>query len=336
MRQNSGAGTADQDSALTRAAQAGDVVALGLLLEEHRAGMRAVALSILGPGPEAEDALQEAALIALRSIATVRNPEAVGAWLRAVVRNRCRDALREARRHVPLDTLAPPPDPGAGPEQLLEHHAMRDWVWAAIEELSPALRLPMVLRYFTEGLTEYQHIAQVCGVPLGTVRSRLSQGRAKLAEALAATAATAHSDARMRAGASWDEAFDMLSAAEAGHFGRVVDTHWSPDASLMSGLTRLGDRALVRDAMDGSLAAGVRQKPVGVAAGSSVVVWEMDMINPADAPDHCPPALAWVMSRKEGRVAELRLYHPLPLDSPFTPDLYAQTWRDVAHPAPVD
>ncbi|WP_433347075.1 hypothetical protein ACQP25_29045 [Microtetraspora malaysiensis] len=49
-------GTAD-DVPLTRAARAGDVTALGLLLEQHRAGMRAVALSILGPGPDVDDVM---------------------------------------------------------------------------------------------------------------------------------------------------------------------------------------------------------------------------------------------------------------------------------------
>ena len=336
MRGGASGSEVDRDAALTRAAQAGDVTALGLLLQEQHAGMRAVALSILGPGPDAEDALQEAALMALRSIGDVREPQAVGAWLRTIVRNRCRDMLRDARWLTPIDEceLLPGVDSGADPERLLESHAMRDWLWTAIEELSPTLRLPLVLRHFTEGMRGYEHIAQVCGVPVGTVRSRLSQARAKLAEALAATAAQEHCDAGVRTRASWQEARDTLAAAEAGNFGRVIDHDWSPELSLMSGMCRVGGRAAVRAAMDVSLAAGVRQKPLNVAAGSSVVVWEMEMINPVDDPLHCPPALAWVMTGKSGRVEQLRLFHPAPLNSPLTPDLYARTWRDVTPIAP--
>ncbi|MER6223080.1 sigma factor [Streptomyces sp900105755] len=71
------AGTArGEDAVLTRAAQAGEVAALGLLLERHRAGMRAVALSLLGTGPDAEDVVQDAALTALRRIGDVRDPGA--------------------------------------------------------------------------------------------------------------------------------------------------------------------------------------------------------------------------------------------------------------------
>ncbi|MEV4249846.1 sigma factor [Streptosporangium canum] len=75
-------GDTSDDVRLTLAAQAGDIAALGLLLEQHRAGMRAVALSILGPGPDVDDVMQDAALIALRRIENLRDPQAAGPWLR--------------------------------------------------------------------------------------------------------------------------------------------------------------------------------------------------------------------------------------------------------------
>ncbi|WP_194905403.1 RNA polymerase sigma factor [Catenulispora rubra] len=303
------------ETALVRAAQAGDVTALALLLEEHRAGMRAVALSILGPGPDADDAVQDAVLVALRRIGDVREPAAVGAWLRMIVRNRCRALLRDARRLVPLDgrALVPQLETAAGPDELLDRHAMQDWVWEAIEQLSPALRLPLVLRHFSQQVTAYDQIAQVCGVPVGTVRSRLSQARTKLAEALAATAEAAHSDTRTRTAASWDDARDTLATAEAGGFGRVVAQRWTPDVALVYGGSRMGGSALITRAMDCDLAAGVRQRAVNVTAGRSLAVWEMAVTSPADDPEHCPPSAAWVMDLEGGRVARLRLFHPRPL-----------------------
>ncbi|ACU73997.1 RNA polymerase, sigma-24 subunit, ECF subfamily [Catenulispora acidiphila DSM 44928] len=303
----------DTDTALVRAAQTGDVAALALLLEQHRAGMRAVALSILGPGPDADDAIQDAVLVALRRIGDVRDPAAAGAWLRMIVRNQCRGQLRDAQRLVPLDELASHRDSAPGPDELLENHAMQDWLWEAIEQLSPALRLTLVLRHFSEHVTAYDQIARVCGVPAGTVRSRLNQARAKLAAALAATAEAAHSDARTRTAASWDEAHDTLATAEAGEFGRVVAQRWSPDVALMYGGSRLGGSALITRAMDCDLAAGVRQRPVKVIAGRSLAVWEMDITSPPDNPEHCPPTAAWVMDLDGGRVARLRLFHPRPL-----------------------
>ncbi|MEZ0115439.1 hypothetical protein ABH920_009478 [Catenulispora sp. EB89] len=116
-----------------------------------------------------------------------------------------------------------------------------------------------------------------------------------------------------------------------GRAGGGVGVGASPEDVLdrlaMRDWTRIGDGALIRDAMDVSLAAGVRQRPVNVAAGRSVAVWEMDMIIPTDDPEHWPAALAWIMSLDGGRVSQLRLVHPVPLDGPATPDLYALTQK---------
>lgn len=308
----------DGDVELTRAAQAGDVTALGLLLEKHRAGMQAVALGVLGPGPDVDDVVQDAAMVALVRIAELRDPGAVGPWLRMIVRNRCRMLLRGTVPVRPLGALHPA-DPDPGPEELLDRHAMRDWVWEAVEELPETLRLPLVLRHFTEGVTAYDRIAQVCGVPVGTVRSRLNQARVKLTGALAATADRAHGDAHARTEESWDEARHTLAEATAGHFDRVLAQRWSPDVALMNGRARLGGRDLLTRGMDGDLAAGVRQRPVNVAAGRSLTVWEMALLNPADDPDHCPQSVAWVMTRVSGRVAQLRLFHPIPLQQSVGP-----------------
>ncbi|MFJ4847212.1 MULTISPECIES: RNA polymerase sigma factor [unclassified Streptomyces] len=308
--------------ALTRAAQAGDIVALGLLLEAHRPGMRAVALSILGPGPDADDAVQNAALTALRRIGDVRDPAAVGAWLRMIVRNACRSLLRASSRTVPLDDLTRVAA-GPGPEEVLERHALRDWVWEALEELSPTLRVPMVLRHFSSRVTSYEEIARACAVPVGTIRSRLSQGRAKLAEALAATAAGAHSDAARRTSASWEDAHDTLAAAERGDFRKVLAERWSPAAALMQGDTRLGGTETLLLGMECDLIAGVRQRPVHVAAGKGLTVWEMDLINPPDDPEHCPPAVAWIMTLDGGRVERLRLFHQPRVPLPPLPPLAA-------------
>ncbi|WP_428957127.1 RNA polymerase sigma factor [Streptomyces sp. cg35] len=204
-----------EDEALTLAAQRGEVAALAQLLERHRPGMRAVALSVLGPGPDVDDVLQEAALVALRRIGDVRNPAVVGPWLRMVVRNAGRAVLRDARRIEPVAEVPAPPR-SATPEQVLDRHAMRDWIWNAVEALSPALQLPVVLRYFSLRLTSNQQIARACGIPVGTVRSRLSQARAQLARTLEATAEAAHEEARGPTRASWAEARETLAAAERG------------------------------------------------------------------------------------------------------------------------
>lgn len=302
-----------EDAMLTRAAQSGEVAALGLLLERHRAGMRAVALSVLGPGADADDVMQDAALTALRRIGDVRDPGAVGAWLRMIVRNAGRSLLREPVAVGPADEMGLP-SARTGPEQWLERNASRDWVWAALEELSPVLRMPLVLRHFTTDVTSYEQIARACGVPVGTVRSRLSQGRAKLATALAATADAPHRDAGQRIRASRIEARETLDAAENGHFGTLLTERWSPEVALMRGGDRVGGRDLLVRAMDSDLEDGVRQRLAHAVVGPSLTVWEMDVTSPAGDPEHCPPTVAWVMTLDDaGRTHRLRLVHPRPV-----------------------
>lgn len=302
---------APADVDLVREAQSGDAGSLGLLLARHQADMRAVALSILGYGPEAEDAVQEAALVVLRRIGDVRDPRAVAPWLRAIVRNICRMHLR-TRRAVPVDdleSLLPPggePDPG----EILDRYATRDWVWRAMEELSPNLRLVTMLRYFTQ-VTAYEHIAELCGVPVGTVRSRLNQARAKMSEALLATASLAYDDVAALTEARRREAEEILGAARRGSFAEALAAHWSPEVEVCwsRGKRTRGFDYLVR-AMERDLDDGVRHDLGGVVAGREVIIWETELTNPPDDPFHCPPAAVWVQFLEAGRVRRFRLFHP--------------------------
>jgi len=297
---------------LTRCAQAGDVAALGVLLQRHQAGMRAVALTVLGYRPDADDAVQDTALIALRRIGDVRDPSAVGAWLRSIVRNTCRMRLRSGTDSVlPLYDAVLPLSGEMTPEQVVETHALQDWIWTAMGELSPPLRVVLMLRYFS-GVTAYEHIAQACELPVGTVRSRLNQARTKMAAALLATADSTHDSAGDLNGATRREAVETLAAAEAGRFAEVAAERWSSRFRLVGGRGQEYGLDLALAAMDRDVEAGVRQRPINTIAGRDVAVWEMDLINPPDKPEHCPPSVVWLMTIGDGLVQRLRLFHPDP------------------------
>ncbi|GAB2563904.1 RNA polymerase sigma factor [Kribbella endophytica] len=306
------------DADLTRSAQAGDVAALGTLLARHQAGMRAVALSLLGNTPDVEDVLQDAAVTALRRIGDVRQPDAVGAWLRMIVRNACRTRLRSTTYPLSVDELElASQDPT--PEQALDKHAMRDWIWHAMDELPAPTRLAIMLRHFSTSITSYQQIADASGVPVGTVRSRLSLGRDRLAKALLATADSAHGDAGALVAASEREARETLAAAERGQFQAVLAERWAPDVTLLSSPEPMVGHDFLNRGMESDLTAGVRQRVRHVVASRDLAVWEMDLVNSPDNPEHCPPAVTWLMSLRDGRVQDLRLFHPEPVADP-TPE----------------
>lgn len=303
------------DEELTRRAQAGETGALGLLLARHEAPMRAVALSLLGYGPDAQDAVQDAALTALRRIGDVRDPAAVGAWLRAVVRNASRMRLRAARETPGLDgldNLRPRDHELSHPEQLIEQHAMRDWIWQAVEELPPRLRVVLMLRHFS-GITTYEQIAAACGIPVGTVRSRLNQARGKMARVLLSTASQSHDDASVRTEESRQEAVATLEASErGGPLPRELSELWPADTELVGDLSRHGEHTHPTPVMERTLEKGVRQHLRHVVASRDITIWEMAVTNPVGVANPCPPTLAWLMFREKGRVRRLRLLFPEP------------------------
>lgn len=299
------------ESELVRDAQNGEATALAVLLGRHEAGMRAVALSLLGYGPDAEDAVQDAMVTAIRRIGDVRDRDAAGAWLRTLVRNNCRTRLR-TRRPTPVadpEHFLPPAD-APGPDELLEQAAVRDWVWHAIGDLSQADRVVLLLRHFS-GVTSYDQIAALCGVPVGTVRSRLSHARRKLLTALRATADLTHPDSSARSEARRREATDAVAAAMCGDFPQVVGELWWPDASFTARSPGLhGGIDLALNGMECDLQAGVRQRLVSVVAGDDVLIWETELISPASDPGHCPPNAVWLHSLDRGRVRSITLFHP--------------------------
>jgi RNA polymerase sigma-70 factor (ECF subfamily) len=298
------------DGELTRMAQLGDTAALGVLLARHQAGMRAVAVALLGFGPDAEDAVQDAALTALRRIGDVRDPGAVGPWLRMIVRNGCRMRLRAVPDAALAEASAlPSKDPT--PEQVLEGHALRDWVWDAIGDLSDSLQMVLMLRYFS-GVTSYEQMAAACGVPVGTVRSRLNQAKAKMARSLLAGADRAHDDVAALTAARHREGEETLEAAARGAFADVVAERWDPAVELRGGMGERGGRDLLLRSMDRDLEAGIRQRVIRTVASPGITLWENELINPPDDPDHCPPAVLWMLSVRGGRIRRLSLHFPVP------------------------
>lgn len=170
------------DADLLRIAQSGDAASLGVLLERRRAPLYALALGFLGCVPDAQDAVQDTLLITLRKIDHLKDPEAMGGWLRAIVRNLCLSRLRERRGSAPfsglLDDYGPRESYDSPAEEHIDRLALREWVWTALSRLPEDLRVTAMLRYFGK-CSSYEELSAILGVPVGTVRSRLNRVKAK-------------------------------------------------------------------------------------------------------------------------------------------------------------
>jgi RNA polymerase sigma factor (sigma-70 family) len=297
------------DHLLVHEAQAGDVAALGALLERYRPAMFAVALAVLGKPGDAQDAVQDAMLTALTRIRDLRDPDAVGPWLKTIVRNCCRMQLR-ANVPVPVADELPSPHliDAADPARLLEDEAARDWVWHGVEQLSEPLRVVTLLRYFT-GITTYDRIAALCEIPIGTVRSRLSKARAILARQLRDAAAQAHTDVSALIATRRREAEQTLQSGPRSYAAALRDS-WHPELNTTwpDGRRTRGVEPVI-DLLDRSSGAGVELRLAGVVASRQIVIWEADVLNPPDDPHHCPAGAAWLMWLDAGRVSRLRLFN---------------------------
>ena len=134
---------------------------------------------------EAADAVQDACLRALRFIGGFRGGDG-RVWLLAIVRNACYSRLkRGARREMETefdDEIHRLETEAANPEDLLERSRDSETLGRALEELPEEFREIVVMREL-EGMA-YKEIAEVAGVPIGTVMSRLARARKRLQQAL--------------------------------------------------------------------------------------------------------------------------------------------------------
>jgi len=130
---------------------------------------------------EAEDAVQESCLRAIRHFEGFRGTDG-RAWLLRIVRNTCFTWLRLRRGGGSLaefdESLHTPEDEASGPAADLARTVAAESVREGLARLPPVFREVIVLREL-EGLS-YKEIAQVVAIPIGTVMSRLARGRRDL------------------------------------------------------------------------------------------------------------------------------------------------------------
>lgn len=144
------------------------------LVSRYERAALATATAVLRDRHGAEDAAQEAFVIAFVRLADLRKPKAFGGWLLRIVRNEAIRLARRERRIEPLDeTIA---EKASSSNELLDEQSAA--VVDAVMRLSEAERLPVMLKYF-DGLSVSQ-IAQATGSPVGTVTVRLSRARKRL------------------------------------------------------------------------------------------------------------------------------------------------------------
>lgn len=180
------------DADLIARAQAGDRRSFDELVTRSYTLVFNTAFRILGDTDHAADATQLAYVRAYRSLGSFRGSSSFTTWLYRIVTNVCLDMVRGQQRQplslTPTSPDAPPPDRDlrdvrAGPEDLVLQTELQAAVHEALQRLRPEHRAVLAL-YDLAGMP-YEQIADVLGLPLGTVKSRLNRARHALREELA-------------------------------------------------------------------------------------------------------------------------------------------------------
>jgi RNA polymerase sigma-70 factor, ECF subfamily len=172
------------DHDLVAAAQGGDREAYVDLIRVRTDRLFTIAQRILRDIDRAEDALQDALVIAWRDLRGLRDPDRFDAWLQRLVVNVCiAQATRERRRAANLRAL--PVDGPAAPDELLGV-GDRDLLERGFRRLPPQQRAILVLHHYL-GYAPSE-IAETLGIPPGTARSRLHHAHRAMRAALEADA----------------------------------------------------------------------------------------------------------------------------------------------------
>jgi RNA polymerase sigma-70 factor (ECF subfamily) len=184
----------DEDRAIERCL-GGDAEAFGGLVERYQDRIFNACVRILDDREAAREAAQEAFLRAFERLRSFRRGARFSTWLFAIAINQCRSELRRRKtkkhkRPLSLDAARSdedggrwePPADGPDPSDRMLREERGRRVAREVAALPEQFREPVVLRD-VEGLS-YEEIADVMGVPVGTVRSRIHRGRLLLRDRL--------------------------------------------------------------------------------------------------------------------------------------------------------
>ena len=160
----------------------GDHDAFNEIMGAHENRVFSVCLRILGDREQALDVTQETFLTAFRKAHQFKGNAAVGTWIYRIAVNSCYDQLRKQKRRPsePIPDYLDPADPSA--QEAVEAAAVRPELREALDSLPPEFRAAIVLSD-VEGMS-LPDTAEILGVPVGTVKSRVFRGRRLLAKHL--------------------------------------------------------------------------------------------------------------------------------------------------------
>ena len=176
------------DEELVLLARQGDPDAFDQLVVRHQAAVFRAALAALRVREDAEEVTQDAFVRAWRALGRFRGDSSFRTWMLRIVWNRAISRRRGLagwlRRATPLADVVEPAAVAECQYLGLRHAELHAHAVRAIQALTPKLRDALLLAQ--TGEYQYEEIGRMLGVPLGTVKWRVSEARKKVREKLSA------------------------------------------------------------------------------------------------------------------------------------------------------
>ncbi len=180
-RVNQPSPVANDDGVLVATALAGRSEAFGTLVQRYERAVYHLCLRTMRDSEEAADCTQEAFFKAYRSLATFKPGAKFSTWIFSIAYHACCDRLGRRKRYS-NEELPDRADPTPGPALLAENNERSRELLAAIESLPEKYRTVITL-YHLQG-RQYEEIANVLKLPMGTVKTHLFRAKELLRKAL--------------------------------------------------------------------------------------------------------------------------------------------------------
>jgi len=274
------------------------------LFEQHKGMLYAIALRLLGYGEDAKDAVQETFIKAYINLHTLKDKNAFAGWLKTIVYNHCLAELRHRKKEENALKMY------AKNAEVIEAMHLADNAPESIKStlagLPEILQLTAMLRFFSKN-SSYSQIAQILDIPVGTVRSRLAESRAKLSQLL-----TKYSyEKTMKAKEMecfyqyhMENMYDDNKARSG--FLNHFDTQVS--FSVTSGKVIKGP-GYMQALVEFDMSNGVRTMLTEVNSSGNVSILELASINPPDKPDICPLTGTFIVVHPKTKAEKVFLHN---------------------------
>jgi RNA polymerase sigma-70 factor, ECF subfamily len=170
--------TLEEDHEIVRRVLGGNRDAYATLVVRHQEPLFRFALGMLGSADAASDIVQDSFVKAYSSLDRCRDPRRFGAWVHRIVRNRCVDHLKSARRRLSTDDLLGLVDERPGAEDSVYRDEVRRALVLALRTLPDAQREAFLMKHLQD--CSYDEMSEVLGASISALKMRVKRAREAL------------------------------------------------------------------------------------------------------------------------------------------------------------